>query len=116
MNLSREWLSEFTDTSDIDTKAYCDRMTDTGSKVEGYKPLAGNISGIVTGKIVKMEKHPDADRLNICQIDIGGGTPVQIITSAQNVYEGAVVPACLDGAVLPDGTKIKKIGEKENVY
>ena len=108
MNLSREWLSEFTDTSDIDTKAYCDRMTDTGSKVEGYKPLAGNISGIVAGKIVKMEKHPDADRLNICQIDIGGGTPVQIITSAQNVYEGAVVPACLDGAVLPDGTKIKK--------
>ena len=108
MNLSREWLSEFTDTSDIDTKAYCDRMTDTGSKVEGYKPLAGNISGIVAGKIVKMEKHPDADRLNICQIDIGGGAPVQIITSAQNVYEGAVVPACLDGAVLPDGTKIKK--------
>ena len=107
MNLSREWLSEFVDTSDVGTKEYCDRMTDTGSKVEGFESLSHGISGIVIGKIVKKDKHPDADRLSICQIEVGKDGPVQIVTSAQNVYEGAVVPACLDGATLPDGMKIK---------
>ena len=107
MNLPMEWLQEFVSVSDIPTKDYCDRMTDTGSKVEGYETLSKDISNIVVAKIIKKEKHPDADRLNICQLDIGEDKPVQIITSAQNVYEGAYVPACLVGATLPDGTKIK---------
>lgn len=107
MNLSKEWLSEFVDVSDIEIKEYCDRMTDTGSKVEGYETLGAEISGVVVAKIIKQEKHPNADRLNICQMDVGQDAPVQIITSAQNVYEGAVVPACLVGATLPGGIRIK---------
>lgn len=107
MNLPKEWLQEFVDVSDIPVKDYCDRMTDTGSKVEGWETLAEEISGVVVAKIVKKEKHPDADRLNICQMDVGKAETVQIITSAQNVYEGAVVPACLVGATLPEGVKIK---------
>ncbi|MCI8331661.1 MAG: phenylalanine--tRNA ligase subunit beta [Clostridiales bacterium] len=101
------WLSEMVDVSDIDIKEYCDRMTDTGSKVEGYETLAEEISGVVIGKVVKTERHPDADRLHICQIDVGESEPVQIITSAQNVYEGAVVPVCRIGAELPGGIHIK---------
>ncbi len=107
MDLSREWLSEFVDVADIPSPEYCDRMTDTGSKVEGCRSLAGDIVNIVIGRIIKKEQHPDADRLSVCRIDAGKSEPVQIITSAQNVYEGAVVPVCLEGAVLPDGTRIK---------
>ena len=98
MKLPMHWLSEMVDVSDIDIKEYCDRMTDTGSKVEGYETLAQEIAGVVIGKVVKTERHPDADRLHICQIDVGEAAPVQIITSAQNVYEGAIVPVCRIGA------------------
>ncbi|MCI8590192.1 MAG: phenylalanine--tRNA ligase subunit beta [Clostridiales bacterium] len=101
------WLSEMVDVSDIDIKKYCDRMTDTGSKVEGYEILGEDVGGVVIGKVVKTERHPDADRLHICQIDVGEAAPVQIITSAQNVYEGAVVPVCRVGASLPGGIHIK---------
>lgn len=108
MNLSMKWLADFTDVSDVDIKKYCDDMTDTGSKVEGYKKMADDFSGIVCGKILKIEKHPEADRLVICQVDAGGDAPMQVVTAATNVFEGAYVPVCTDGALLPDGTKIKK--------
>lgn len=108
MNLSMKWLADFTDVSDVDIKKYCDDMTDTGSKVEGYKKMADDFSGIVCGKILKIEKHPEADRLVICQVDAGGDVPMQVVTAATNVFEGAYVPVCTDGALLPDGTKIKK--------
>lgn len=108
MNLSMKWLADFTDVSDVDIKKYCDDMTDTGSKVEGYKNMTDDFSGIVCGKILKIEKHPEADRLVICQVDAGGDAPMQVVTAATNVFEGAYVPVCTDGALLPDGTKIKK--------
>lgn len=108
MNLSMKWLADFTDVGDIDVKKYCDDMTDTGSKVESYEVLGESFSGIVCGKILKIEKHPEADRLVICQVDIGRDAPIQVVTAATNVFEGAFVPVCTDGAVLPDGTKIKK--------
>lgn len=108
MNLSMKWLADFTDVSDIDTKKYCDDMTDTGSKVEGFEVLGDNFSGIVCGKILKIEKHPEADRLVVCQVDIGAEDNIQVVTAATNVFEGAFVPVCTDGAKLPDGTKIKK--------
>ena len=108
MNLSMKWLADFTDVSDVNVKDYCDMMTDTGSKVEGYEELAEAFSGIVCGKILKIEKHPEADRLVVCQVDIGAETPLQVVTAATNVFEGAYVPVCTDGAKLPDGTKIKK--------
>ena len=106
MKLSMEWLSEFVDVSDIDIKDYCDRMTDTGSKVEGYETLAEEIVNVVVGRIVSVEKHPDADKLRICKTDIGGET-LQIVTAAENVFDGAVVPVCKAPGTLPNGVKIK---------
>ncbi len=108
MKLPLEWLSEFVSVSDIDAKAYCDRMTDTGSKVEGFEVLAQEITNVVVGKIVKQERHPDSDHLWICQIDAGEGELRQIITGAQNIFEGALVPVAKAPATLPGGVTIKK--------
>lgn len=108
MDLSMKWLADFTDVSDVNVKEYCDMMTDTGSKVEGYKILADDFSGIVCGKILNIEKHPEADRLVVCKVDVGSDAPLQVVTAATNVFEGAYVPVCTNGARLPDGTKIKK--------
>ncbi len=107
MQLSMNWLADYTDVSGIDIKEYCDRMTMTGSKVEGYEVIGGDISGVVCGKILKIDRHPNADKLVICQVDIGS-KQLQIITAATNVFEGAVVPVATDGSHLPGGVKIKK--------
>ncbi len=108
MNLSMKWLADYTDVSDITIKEYCDRMTMTGSKVEGWKELGAELSGVVCGRILKIERHPNAERLVICQVDVGEAAPVQVITAATNVFEGALVPVAMDGASLTGGTKIKK--------
>ncbi len=107
MKLPLEWLSEFVDVSDLDPKNYCDRMTDTGSKVEGYEVLAEEIENVVVGKIVRKEHHPDSDHLWICQIDCGEAELRQIITGAQNIFEGALVPVAKAPAKLPGGVTIK---------
>ena len=107
MKLSRNWLADFVDVSDIDNKAYSDRMTDTGSKVEGFEVLGDDIENVVVAKIVKITPHENSDHLQICTMDVGTGTPVQIVTGAQNVFEGAVVPAALPVAKLPGGVVIK---------
>ncbi len=107
MNLSMKWLSDYVDVKDIDIKAYCDRMTDTGSKVEGYEVLGEDIENVIIARVVKMEKHPDSDHLWICQVDIGADEPTQIVTGAQNVFEGAIVPAAVPVAKLPGDITIK---------
>lgn len=107
MNLSMKWLSDFVDVRDIDIKDYCDRMTLTGSKVEGYEKDGAEIENVVVARIKKIEKHPDSDHLQICQMDVGTGTDVQIVTGAQNIFEGALVPAALPVAHLPGGVVIK---------
>ena len=107
MNLSRNWLADFVDVSDIDNKAYSDRMTDTGSKVEGFEVLGEDIENVVVAKIVKITPHENSDHLQICTMDVGTGTNVQIVTGAQNVFEGAIVPAALPVAKLPGGVVIK---------
>jgi len=108
MNLSLNWLAEFVPASkDIDTKAYCDRMTDTGSKVEGYEKLGDDIDNVVVAKVVSMARHENSDHLWVCQCDIGGGNIVQIVTGAQNVTEGAIVPAAVAPAKLPGDITIK---------
>ena len=112
MVLSRNWLRDFVDTSDINIKDFCDRMTDTGSKVEGYEIIGSEIDNVRVGLIKKIERHPDAERLVICQVDCGEKT-LQIVTAATNVYEGAYVPVCYCPAdekrvtKLADGTEIK---------
>ena len=107
MKLSMKWLADYTDVSDIDIKAYCDRMTDTGSKVEGFETLAEDIENVVVGKIVSISKHENSDHLQICQLDCGEGELRQIVTGAQNVFEGAVVPVAMAPAKLPGGVTIK---------
>ncbi len=106
MNLSKNWLSDFVDVSDISTKDYCDRMTDTGSKVECFSELGEDIVNVRVAKITKITPHENSDHLQICQVDIGGEV-VQIVTGAQNVFEGAIVPAAIPVATLPGGITIK---------
>ena len=107
MNLSRNWLSDFVDVGDISSKDYCDRMTDTGSKVECYEELGSNIENVVVAKIIKITPHENSDHLQICQVDIGNGKVSQIVTGAQNVFEGAIVPAAIPVAKLPGDVVIK---------
>ena len=106
MNLSKNWLADFVDVSDVNDKAYCDRMTDTGSKVEGYEVLGEDIENVLVARITKITPHENSDHLQICQVDIGDKT-VQIVTGAQNVFEGAIVPAAIPVAKLPGGVVIK---------
>ncbi|MDO4481431.1 MAG: phenylalanine--tRNA ligase subunit beta [Bacillota bacterium] len=101
------WLNEYIDLKDIKLSEYCDKMIMSGSNIEeAYKVMSG-IEGIVLGKAVKVEKHPEADKLYVVQVDVGSEV-VQIITGASNVSEGSVIPVVLDGGVLPDGRKIEK--------
>jgi len=107
MILPMKWLSEFTDVGHINIKDYCDRMTLTGSKVEGYEVLSDDISNVVVGKILSITDHPDSDHLLICQIDVGEDAPRQIVTGAHNISEGDLVPVAKAPAKLPGGVEIK---------
>ena len=106
MNLSKNWLSDFVDVSDVDVKDYCDRMTDTGSKVEGYEILGEDIENVVVARILSIAPHENSDHLQICQVDIGDKVE-QIVTGAQNIFEGAIVPAAIPVAKLPGNVVIK---------
>ncbi len=106
MKLSMNWLKDYVK-EDFDPKTYCDKMTMTGSKVEGFEDLGQEIKNVVVGLLISVEKHPDSDHLLICQVDIGKDEPVQIVTGAQNVKPGEYVPAALDDSYLPGGVHIK---------
>ena len=106
MNLSKNWLADFVDVSDVSVKDYCDRMTDTGSKVECFEELGNDIENVVVAKILKITPHENSDHLLVCQVDIGKEV-VQIVTGAQNVFEGAIVPAAIPVAKLPGDVTIK---------
>ncbi len=108
MKLSMNWLADYTDVSDVKIKDYCDAMTMSGSKVEEYEELDSDVSNVVCGRILSIAQHPNAERLVICQVDAGKEAPIQIITAATNVFEGALVPVALDGAHLHGDIKIKK--------
>ncbi len=107
MNLSMNWLKEFVDV-DVSPKEFSDRMTMSGSKVEKYEIEGEKISRIVVGKVLSIEKHPNADKLVVCMVDVGAIEPVQIVTGAKNLCVDDIVPVALDGSTLSDGTKIKK--------
>ena len=119
MNTPLSWIKAYVPDLDCTTQEYVDAMTLSGTKVEGYTELDKNLEKIVVGKILKIEKHPDADKLIICQVQIDeAGEQVQIVTGASNVKEGDKVPVVLDGGRVagsahddkphPDGIKIKK--------
>lgn len=117
MNTALSWIKAYVPDLDVTAQEYTDAMTLTGTKVEGYERLDKNLEKIVVGQIDKIERHPDADKLIICQVNVGGET-IQIVTGAPNVKEGDKVPVVLDGGrvagghdggPLPEeGIKIKK--------
>ena len=106
MNLSIKWLNDFVNTDGITVKEYCDRMTDTGSKVEGYEELGAEVQNVIVARVEKMARHENSDHLWVCQVNIGSET-VQIVTGAQNVHEGDIVPAAIPVAHLPGDITIK---------
>ena len=107
MNISLNWLKYYVDI-DVPVEELCDKMVMAGFEVESIVDLSQTMKNVVAGKIEKIEKHPDADKLLICQIDVGTGENIQIVTGADNVFEGAVVPVALHGSHLPNGVDIKK--------
>lgn len=107
MNLSTKWLKDFVDI-DVKPRDFAEALTMSGSKVEGYEIEGGELSNIIIGKVLSIEKHPDADKLHVCQVDVGKDEPVQIVTGAQNVKQGDIVPVAMDNSVVAGGKKIKK--------
>ena len=107
MNLSRKWLSEFV-TVDANDKDFAETMTLSGSKVELTHDLGAEISNVVAGRVLSLERHPDSDHMWICRIDAGQAEPVQIVTGAWNVHVGDLVPVALHKSTLPGGVKIEK--------
>ena len=116
MNLSREWLNEFVEVSASD-KYFAEAMTLSGSKVEVTEIEGEEIKNVVVGKVLSLTHHPDSDHMWICQMDVGSGSPVQIVTGAQNLTEGDIVPVAMDDSWLPGGVHIvagKLRGETSN--
>ena len=107
MNTSMSWIKMYVPDLDATAQEYTDAMTLSGTKVEGYEELDADLDKIVIGQIKKIERHPDADKLIICQVDIGAET-VQIVTGAPNVKEGDKVPVVLDGGRVAGGHDGKK--------
>ena len=117
MDTSLSWIKAYVPDLNVTAQEYTDAMTLSGTKVEGYRALDADLENIIIGQIVKIERHPDADKLVVCQVDVGGEAPVQIVTGAPNVKEGQKVPVVLDGGrvagghdgkLTPGGIKIKK--------
>ena len=102
MNTALSWIKAYVPDLDVTAQEYIDAMTLSGSKVEGGQYLDKNLEKIVTGQITKIERHPDADKLIICQVDIGKEM-IQIVTGAPNVKEGDKVPVVLDGGKVAGG-------------
>ena len=108
MKLSRKWLNEFVDIGSVSDRDFAEAMTLSGSKVEVTEVLNESLKNVVAGRIVKMERHPDSDHMWICQLDIGGDEPTQIVTGAWNIHEGDLVPVAKHKSLLPGGVKIEK--------
>ena len=107
MKVPMSWFNDYTDISGVTPKEYNDAMTMSGSKVEGIEEVGAEISNVVTAKITSVVKHPNADTLWVCQVDTGS-EQLQIVTGADNIFEGAIVPVALHGAKLPGDITIKK--------
>ena len=100
MQLPESWLREFCDPP-IATAALCDLLTMGGMEVEEARPVAPPFTGVVVGQVLEVARHPNADRLSVCQVDVGRGAPLRIVCGAPNVRAGIKVPCALVGAELP---------------
>ncbi len=118
MKLNRKWINEeFVDLSHVSDKEYVETLTVFGQKVETWEKMSAEIKNVVVGKILSIERHPNSDHMWICQVDVGQDEPVQIVTGAQNVNAGDLVPTALHNSWLTGGihiTKGKLRGEKSN--
>lgn len=116
MNTSIKFLKQYIPDLKVDNEEqdrdFAEKLTISGTKVETYKRLNKNMSNIVVCKLTKVEKHPDADKLFVCQCDIGSNNDIQIVTGADNVYEGMICPAVLSGGVVPASAHSTEIPEK----
>ncbi len=107
MNVTKGWLADFVDLHETAADIAKD-MTMSGSKVETFSCWNDHVERVVVGRILAVTPHPDSDHLLICQVDTGEKEPVQIVTGAQNIKEGDLVPVALNNSLLPSGTRIKK--------
>ena len=102
MNSALSWIKAYVPELECTDQEYFDRMTLSGTKVEGFTRLDKNLEKIVVGKVESIEKHPDADKLIVCRVNVGSET-IQIVTGAPNVTVGALVPVVLDGGKVAGG-------------
>ena len=109
MRLNRKWLNEdFVDLREVSDKEFVETMTVFGQKVETWERMDAEIKNVVVGKVLSMVRHPNSDHMWICQVNVGGEEPIQIVTGAQNVHEGDLVPVALHNSWLPGGVHITK--------
>lgn len=109
MKLNRKWLNEeFIDLSGVPDREFVETMTIAGQKVETYERLDAELRNVVVGRVVSITRHTNSDHMWVCQIDVGAGEPVQIVTGAQNVHEGDLVPVAQHNSWLPGGVHITK--------
>ena len=109
MKLNRKWLhEEFVDLSHVSDKEYVEKLTVFGQKVETWERMDAEIRNVKVGKVVSIVRHENSDHMWVCQIDVGQEEPVQIVTGAQNVHEGDLVPAALHNSYLAGGVHITK--------
>ena len=101
MKLNRKWLNEeFVDLSGVPDREFVETMTIAGQKVETYERLDAELRNVVVGRVVSITRHTNSDHMWVCQIDVGAGEPVQIVTGAQNVHEGDLVPVAQPREIL----------------
>ena len=109
MKLNRKWVNEdFVDLSAVSDKEFVETLTVFGQKVETWERMDAEIKNVVVGKVLSMVRHPNSDHMFICQVDVGKDEPLQIVTGAQNVHEGDLVPTALHNSWLPGGVHITK--------
>ena len=109
MKLNRKWINEeFVDLHEVSDKEFVETLTVFGQKVETWERMDAEIKNVVVGKVLSMVRHPNSDHMFICQVDVGQEAPVQIVTGAQNVHVGDLVPAALHNSWLPGGVHITK--------
>lgn len=112
MKISETWLREWVDPK-VDTRTLAEQITMAGLEVDAIEAVAGKFSGVVVGEIVSVKQHPDADKLQVCQVSIGSGDPVQVVCGAPNARPGIRVPFATVGAVLPGPSQAEKLKIKK---
>ena len=101
MLVSLNWLKDYINLDNIDIKEFCSKMIMTGSNLDTYEEIGAGVEKVILGKVLKIEKHPDADKLVVWKVEVGESEPIQIVTGAPNVTEGAYVPVAIIGSKLP---------------